>query len=191
MAQRPRWLSFAALTVIFVITACQPGAVATIKPTGTTPPTGTPVVTGTPVASTPGASVTPGVTPTGAATPAPTGTAYPTALMQPTEPSTITDTFPNYGDPVDCAAGSWNGLPYTGNLKSLTAPDPKTVVFTFCNPDVAFLSKIAFSVFAINDSDWLIAHTADGTQTSTLNGTGAFKFDQWQRGSEIDYSRFD
>jgi peptide/nickel transport system substrate-binding protein len=189
MAQRPRWLSFAALTVIFVITACQPGGVATTNPTGTTAPTT--AATGTPAASTPGASETPGVSPTEAATPAPTGTAYPTALMQPADPATITDTFPNYGDPVDCAAGTWNGLPYTGNLKSITAPDPMTVKFTFCNPDVAFLSKIAFSVFAINDSDWLIKHTADGTQTSTLNGTGAFKFDQWQRGAEIDYSRFD
>jgi peptide/nickel transport system substrate-binding protein len=191
MAQRPRWLSFAALTVIFVITACQPGAVATTKPSGTPAATGTPGATGTPAASTPGASATAGTSESPAATPAPTGTAYPSPLTQPADPASITDTFPNYGDPIDCAAGSWNGLPYTGNLKSLTAPDPKTVVFTFCNPDVAFLSKIAFSVFAINDSAWLITHTADKSHLATLMGTGPYKFDAWQRGTEIDYSAFD
>jgi ABC-type transport system substrate-binding protein len=84
-------------------------------------------------------------------------------------------------------------LPYTGNLKSLTAPDDHTVVFTFCNPDVAFLSKIAFSVFSINDSDWLINNVGsdDNSWLDTLNGTGALKLDAWQRGSELDYSRFD
>ena len=65
------------------------------------------------------------------------------------------------------------------------------MVFTFCNPDVAFLSKIAFSVFAVNDSGWLITHTAAGDQISLLNGTGPYKLDQWQKGTEIDYSAFD
>jgi ABC-type transport system substrate-binding protein len=195
MVNRPRWLSTATLAVIFtvIVVACTPAA----APTGS--PTNAP--TGTPAATTPGTSGSPGATPTGSGspgasesptpTPGPTGTAYPSALVQPTAPDTITDTFPNYGGPIDCAAGAWNGLPYTGNLQSLTAPDDHTVVFTFCNPDVAFLSKIAFSVFAVNDSEWLIAHTADGTQISTMNGTGALKFDTWTRGSEIDYSRYD
>ena len=41
---------------------------------------------------------------------------------------------------------------YTGNFKKIAAPDAKTVVFDLCKPDVAFLPKIAFSSFAINDS---------------------------------------
>ncbi len=40
---------------------------------------------------------------------------------------------------VDGAPGSFNDTEYTGNLKSIEATDDKTVVFTLCNPDVAFL----------------------------------------------------
>ena len=47
---------------------------------------------------------------------------------------------------------------YGGEFKKITAVDAKTVVFDLCNPDVAFLSKIAFSSFAINDSAWLQSH---------------------------------
>ena len=36
-----------------------------------------------------------------------------------------------------------------------------------------------------------ITHTAAGDQINTMNGTGPLKFDQWTRGQEIDYSRFD
>jgi ABC-type transport system substrate-binding protein len=107
------------------------------------------------------------------------------------DPTSITDSYPNYGDPVDCSAGTWNGRPYSGTLKSLTAPDDHTVVFTLCAGDVAFLSKIAFSVFGINDSDYLIQHAAAGDLTQGMNGTGPYKLDQWQHGTELDFSRFD
>ena len=163
MVNRPRWLSTATLAVIFsvIVVACTPAAGPTSSPsaapTGTPKASGTAAASGTPAATgTAGASATASGSPAATGTPAPTGTAYPSAPKPaPVTRTTITDTYPNYGDPVDCKAGSWNGLPYAGNLKSLTAPDDHTVVFTFCNPDVAFLSKIAFSVFAINDSSWL------------------------------------
>jgi ABC-type transport system substrate-binding protein len=111
--------------------------------------------------------------------------------VQASDPSTISDSYPNYGDPIDCAAGTWNGRPYSGTVKSITAPDDHTVVFTLCAPDVAFLSKVAFSVFGINDSDFLIEHIAAGDLTQVMNGTGPYKLDQWQHGTELDYSRFD
>jgi ABC-type transport system substrate-binding protein len=144
-------------------------------------------------------TATPG--PTGTATTGPTGTgtgptdtpgptAYPDMLEQPTDPSTITDAYPNYGT-VDCAARTFNGLPYTGNIQSITAPDAQTVVFTLCNPDVAFLSKVAFGVFAINDSDYLIAHTADNTIKNDMNGTGPFMLEEWRRGDSLLFNRFD
>ena len=44
---------------------------------------------------------------------------------------------------------------YAGRFKKISAPDARTVVFDLCNPDVAFLSKIAFTSFAINDAAWL------------------------------------
>ena len=86
--------------------------------------------------------------------------------------------------------------PYTGNFKKITAVDAKTVVFDLCNPDVAFLSKIAFSSFAINDTAWLEANI-DPTKTenqaivSNVNGTGPYKLKEWKRGSEIVLEAFD
>ncbi|MFV2063405.1 MAG: hypothetical protein ACC726_07805, partial [Chloroflexota bacterium] len=47
--------------------------------------------------------------------------------------------YPNYGDGVDCDAGTFNGAPYTGQLKSIEATDESTVVFNLCNPDPSFL----------------------------------------------------
>jgi ABC-type transport system substrate-binding protein len=80
--------------------------------------------------------------------------------------------------------------PYTGNFKKVTAVDAKTVVFDLCGPDVAFLSKIAFSSFAINDTAWLEANI-DPTKAenqaivTNVNGTGPYSLKEWKRGSEI------
>jgi len=85
---------------------------------------------------------------------------------------------------------------YTGNFKKISATDERTVVFELCNSDVAFLSKIAFTAFAINDTAWLEANV-DPTKAdnqaivSTVNGTGPFKLDAWNRGSDITMSRND
>lgn len=85
---------------------------------------------------------------------------------------------------------------YTGNFKKVSATDEKTVVFELCNPDVAFLSKIAFTSFAINDTAWLESHidpAADTNQAivSKVNGTGPYKLDKWNRGSDITLVRND
>lgn len=125
-------------------------------------------------ACTPAASTAP----SGAATQAPqqtgTGTAAPVEARYPVD-----------GD-APCGDAA-----YSGNLKSITAPDPMTVVFTMCNPDVAFLQKVAFSVFAINDSGWIEEHAPDGTIKDLLNGTGPYKLDQWNKGTELTYSAFE
>jgi peptide/nickel transport system substrate-binding protein len=73
------------------------------------------------------------------------------------------------------------------NLSQITAVDRLTVEFTLCNPDVAFLSKVAFIATAINDSDWLEANAGNPDQLSTMNGTGPWKLVSWNRGSEITY----
>jgi ABC-type transport system substrate-binding protein len=79
---------------------------------------------------------------------------------------------------------------YTGNIKKISATDEHTVVFELCNPDVAFLSKIAFTSFAINDTAWLESHidpagTGEQALVSEPNGTGPYKLSTWTRGSEI------
>lgn len=85
---------------------------------------------------------------------------------------------------------------YTGNFKRISATDESTVVFELCNPDVAFLSKIAFSSFAINDTAWLESHidpagTTNQAIVEQVNGTGPYKLDAWTRGSDITMSRND
>jgi ABC-type transport system substrate-binding protein len=85
--------------------------------------------------------------------------------------------------------------PYTGNLKKITATDQNTVVFDLCGPDVAFLSKIAFSAFQINDTAWLESHvdpagTGEQAIVSEPNGTGPYKLSNWARGSEIVMEAF-
>ena len=92
--------------------------------------------------------------------------------------------YPEYAD-VDCAAHTFNGADYTGSIAKIEATDPSTVVFTLCTPDPAFLSKISFAPFAINDADYLIAHAPDQSIVDNPNGTGPFKLEEWRRGSEV------
>jgi peptide/nickel transport system substrate-binding protein len=85
---------------------------------------------------------------------------------------------------------------YTGNLKRISATARDTVVFELCNPDVAFLSKIASPAFGINDSGWLRSHidpAGSGTQriVSEVNGTGPYRLESWDHGSEISLARND
>lgn len=112
------------------------------------------------------------------------GTGLAQEEMAPAPTSDMTS-YPNYGGGVDCEAGMFNGLPYSGNLKSITAPDPQTVVFDFCNPDVAFLAQIAFSALGIDDADYLIAHAADGSILDQPNGTGPYMLSEWDRGNRM------
>src|SRR5262245_59693868 len=84
---------------------------------------------------------------------------------------------------------------YRGNLRKISAPDASTVVFDLCRPDVAFLSKIAAPAFAINDSAWLAAHIDHDASVQPIltevNGTGPYRLERWDRGSEISLARND
>ncbi|MBA2758041.1 MAG: peptide ABC transporter substrate-binding protein [Chloroflexi bacterium] len=85
---------------------------------------------------------------------------------------------------------------YTGNFKKISAPDAQTVVFELCSPDAAFLSKIAFTSFGINDTAWLEANidpagTTNQKIVSNVNGTGPFKLEAWNKGSDVTFTRND
>jgi peptide/nickel transport system substrate-binding protein len=110
---------------------------------------------------------------------------------QPPAPTADIALYPNYGGEVDCAAGTFNGSPYGGNLKSIEATSANTVAFTFCNPNVAFLSQIAFSALGIDDAQYLIDHAADGALLNSPNGTGPYQFVSWDLGSRIDLTAYD
>ena len=69
---------------------------------------------------------------------------------------------------------------YAGEFKKITAVDAHTVDFHLCNPDVAFLSKIAFSSFGDQRQRLAQSHidpskpTTSRSSTSS-NGTGPYK----------------
>ena len=85
---------------------------------------------------------------------------------------------------------------YRGDLKRVVANDASTVVFELCGPDVAFLAEIASPAFAINDTGWLHSHIAtsgSGAQpiVDQVNGTGPYRLESWDHGTEISLARND
>ncbi|MGH2401363.1 MAG: ABC transporter substrate-binding protein [Candidatus Limnocylindria bacterium] len=93
--------------------------------------------------------------------------------------------YPTDG-PAECGADN-----NPSNISEIRADDERTVVFALCSPDVAFLSKIAFSSFAIDDTAYLEEHGADGSIVDEPNGTGPYQLDTWNRGSDITLTAFD
>jgi peptide/nickel transport system substrate-binding protein len=119
-------------------------------------------------ACTGGASTAPSSNPTSAATagvsaPPYAGEAYPATA-------------------VDCAN---KPADYTGTISQIKALDRLTVEFDLCTPDVAFLSKVAFTSNNIQDSDWLKAHAPDKSYVQTTNGTGPYLVKEWVTGDHI------
>lgn len=80
----------------------------------------------------------------------------------------------------------------TGIIKSVEATDRYEVTFTLCQPDPAFLSKIAFNVFGIYPEEWLEATAGDETRTSegleAPVGTGPYMVSEWNRGESITFT---
>ena len=80
---------------------------------------------------------------------------------------------------------------YGGEFASIAAVDDLTVQFSLCYPDPAFPAKIAFSAFPINDSAYLEATGGEGDIVDNPIGTGPYKLDAWNKGSELVLTRFD
>jgi len=76
-------------------------------------------------------------------------------------------------------------------IRSIDAVDERTVRFTMCVPDPAFLPKIAFSVFAIYPREWLEATTAAGTRLDQPIGTGPYYVSEWVRGESLTFTRYE
>jgi len=88
--------------------------------------------------------------------------------------------------PAECGADNNDS-----NISEIRADDEHTVVFTLCAPDVAFLPKIAFSAFGIDDTAWLEQYGADGSIIDNVNGTGPYQLDAWNRGTDVTMTAFD
>ncbi|MCI0635419.1 MAG: ABC transporter substrate-binding protein, partial [Actinobacteria bacterium] len=123
----------------------------------------------------------------GAASPSPSS---PAATQGPTTPPESEAPYDGISYPEDGDAPCGEG-DYTGNFKKITALDRLTVEFQLCNPDVAFLSKIAFSAFGIDDADYLTAHAADKSYLDEPNGTGPYQLAQWDKGNRLVLEAFD
>ncbi len=76
---------------------------------------------------------------------------------------------------------------YQGEIGAIQAVDASTVKFTLCSPDVAFPSKVAFSAFQIQPSEYLekAGGTAGGDLVTNPIGTGPYMLKQWDKGSQI------
>ena len=81
--------------------------------------------------------------------------------------------------------------PYTGNMKKITAVDEYTVEFQLCAPDPAFLPKVAFQVFGIQDADWLAENAANKAYLDKPNGTGPYELVEWSKGNRMTFKAFD
>jgi peptide/nickel transport system substrate-binding protein len=87
------------------------------------------------------------------------------------------------GDKVEAADCS-----YGGEFKSIEAVDEFTVKFTLCYPDGAFLNKVAFAGFQIQDSDYLNEMGGDSAKISEApNGTGPYTLKEWVRGDHMTF----
>jgi len=125
-------------------------------------------------------------TPTPAATEAPTQA--PTEAPKPTEAVTEAPKFD--GTKVtgpDCEAQK--GLP--SPIHEIRAEDANTVVFELCNPDAAFLYKIALTNFSIIPAAYLEKTGGTGDLVQSPVGTGPYKFGEWKHGESITMERFD
>ena len=124
----------------------------------------------------------------GATTEAPTQAPPPTTAPATAAPATApTEPPPPYEgmlyEAPDCE--------YGGEFKSMEAVDQYTVKFTLCAPDVAFPAKVAFSSYAINDSAYLEETGGGGDLVEKPNGTGPYMLEEWEKGNQIVFKRFD
>jgi peptide/nickel transport system substrate-binding protein len=138
---------------------------------------------------------TPG--PSASTAPSAAGSTAPSAVPASAAPFTAMS-YPESGEApcAEAAAPNAEHSAYSGNFKKISAVDARTVVFDLCASDVAFLSKIAFASFAINDTEWLRtkidpAKADNQPIVSEPNGTGPYKLGSWNRGSDITLTRND
>ena len=101
------------------------------------------------------------------------------------KPFAVSAVYPETGE-APC-----NTEGYTGSMKKITAVDPLTVQFDLCGPDPAFLPKVAFQVFGIQDTDYLAAHAPDKSYLDQPNGTGPYKLAEWSKGNRMVFEAFD
>ncbi|HET7472272.1 MAG TPA: ABC transporter substrate-binding protein [Candidatus Limnocylindrales bacterium] len=122
-----------------------------------------------------------------AASPSPSASQGTSPSTAPASQPASTEPFTAASYPADADAKCGDAS-NTSEFKRIKALDANTVEFDLCAPDVAFLSKIAFSAFGIQDSAWLDTHAADKSYLQTANGTGPYSLKSWEKGQRITFT---
>lgn len=121
-----------------------------------------------------------GASPSASAPPASDAATPPPASSEPFEAAS----YPEDGTSACGTAG------YSGQIGLIKTTDARTVEFTLCAPDAAFLSKVAFTSLSIQDSDYLTSTGGGGDLIRNPNGTGPYKLKAWTSGSDISLEAF-
>lgn len=68
---------------------------------------------------------------------------------------------------------------YTGTIGRIEAPDARTIRFTLCAPDGAFLARLAHPALGVVDAPALARLAADPSAARTLAGAGPYRIAAW------------
>ncbi|MEX1168565.1 MAG: ABC transporter substrate-binding protein [Chloroflexota bacterium] len=85
---------------------------------------------------------------------------------------------------------------YTGSIRRIRAVDAATVEIELCSPDAGLPARLAMVPFAINDTAWLESRVEPGGSgeqaiVRAANGTGPYRLDGWNRGTDVSLVRND
>jgi peptide/nickel transport system substrate-binding protein len=78
---------------------------------------------------------------------------------------------------------------YTGRIGRIEAVTPRTIRFQLCEPDGAFLARLAHPSLGIVDTSSIEALEADPTAAVVLPGAGGFRVDAWTPGDNVRLAR--
>ncbi len=125
-----------------------------------------------------------------ASTEAPAMTDAPAMTEAPTEAAAVATEAPTEVPFVDHAVVTDTSYAsadceYGGEFKSIEAVDAATVKITLCVPDPAFPSKIAFTSFAVQPSEYLESTGGNGDLLEKPIGTGPYMVSEWVRGDQL------
>lgn len=92
--------------------------------------------------------------------------------------------------PPELSRAYTNDCSYGGLIKAIEAVDLNTVRLTLCRPDAALPAKLAYPVFAIQDSDYLNRHGGNSVELSRVpNASGPYRLLRYDPGQQIVLER--
>ncbi len=78
---------------------------------------------------------------------------------------------------------------YTGLMGRIEATAARTVRFTLCRPDAAFLARIAHPALGILDTATIERLSEDRSAATAIAGSGPYRIDAWTAGDNVRLTR--